>query len=102
MHQRSNNIKSISLTGKIFPFKDGQPVGVVVENVTFLSLFSTEEKLHFSMEMMGVSDYSIKQIDDHTEFLDSIQGSGIRVMLDPYLAIHETEGPVTRFTEIKY
>jgi len=63
----------------------------------FLLVFTTEEKLHLGIKEMGYDgEYKIKQITDIDDFLDSLRGQGVRVMLDPYIV----DGEKTRWTEL--
>ena len=101
MHQRTDKIHELNLTGVVFPWNDNRPVGIMIEDVEFVALYTTVEKLKDSIELMGVKEYSIKQVQDGPEFLSSFEGTGLRIALDPYLHIHEEHGPVTRFMEVK-
>jgi hypothetical protein len=99
MHLGTTTIHSISASGKLMPWKDNQPVGVILENIQFICLYSTKEKLDSDMKEMGVSNYSIKQIYDGVEFMESVRG--YRVMLDPYKTLDDNNRQVTRFLELK-
>lgn len=87
--------KSIVIDGYLLPWRQEQPVSIIVEGVWFIAIFSTMKKLEQSMEFAGVKEYSIKQIDDGIDFIDSIKEQGGRIMLDPYIVNGNT-----RFTEI--
>lgn len=83
-------IKADSLTGKIFPWADEQPVllGMPGSDLLYLPCFSTEEALLALMGRTGSQGFTIKLIEDGNEFLNGIlesPGAGsVRVILDPY------------------
>jgi hypothetical protein len=75
---------------------DEQPCFILIEDVEFIPLFSTEEKLNEHLNFIKYKfETSTKMITDMDDFLDSI--SPYRVALDPYT----TERFTTRFIEIK-
>lgn len=97
MHQLPNSVHAVDLTGKLLPcWHTGQPVLVVLEDDTFLPLFTDVERLHAHMKSSGVQGYKVMHVDHGPSFLASVIGQ-VRVMLDPWF----TDRGTTRFTEVK-
>lgn len=91
-----SNLKTINIDGYLMALYDNDPsdpVLIVIEGQRFLPVYSTAEKLRESMNKINVTDYTIKQITDGRDFLDSV--SNMNVCADPY----EHNGN-TRFTNI--
>lgn len=97
--------KNINVTGYFFAAQPDEELGldqpVLTEfphtPVYFLSIFSTVEKLHQMMKIIGISDYKIKRIMDAKEFTQSIFEAGVRIAADPWI----NDKGNTRFTEVK-
>jgi len=65
-------VTEVTLTGQVFAFKNGQPVLLDLPQLgPSLALFQTVEDLRSYMQQIGVEDYTIKRIDNGTEFLKS-------------------------------
>lgn len=95
-----SNPKSIRVTGCLSPFReDGQPVFFQMpDNPNFwVAVFTTKDKLEESCADLGITDYTIKQVTDGKDFVESIVENGVRIMLDPYAIRSENK---TRWTEI--
>lgn len=75
---------------------DEQPVFIKLEDVVFVAVFTTEEKLTAAARIFNCS-YRIKQIDNGIEFLDSVTPH-VRVMVDPWITAQGN----TRFTEVAF
>jgi hypothetical protein len=100
-----NPDKLLNLTGHLFPWKNiaGHPIGgepillnMIGSNGLFLPTFSDEVKLRACMTRAGVEFDKIKQIMDHSEFLDSVPLE-IVVMSDAWYTL---EGKV-RYREVR-
>ena len=90
--------ESINLTGKVFAWRNEQPV---LMNVTdsphlYVACFSTVEQLQSLYERANISYDSIKSITDGDEFLDSFEDTDIKIILNP----HYTETGRIRYTQI--
>ena len=98
-------LRSVGLTGKIFPWNPStqQPVltHMGASTTYYLACFSKEEDLRATMTRLGITGYTIKQIQDGPEFLSSIPSTygddTLHVILDPYLA---EDGLRTRWTQV--
>lgn len=98
-------VRSIELTGKIFPWdpSTAQPVLTRMgdSKAFYLSCFSKPEDLRATMTRLGITGYTIKQIQDGREFMSSIPstyGEGpLHVILDPYPV---PDGIRTRWTQV--
>jgi len=96
--------KTVKLAGTLLPWLGVQPQLVQVDDCDdfFLPLFSTEEKLRAFMVLLdhrmnrAATRYTIKEVTDGKDFVDSIFEGGVRVMLDPILLDNNR----TRWTEI--
>jgi hypothetical protein len=95
----------VTLEGVLIPWLGLQPQLVQVDDCDdfFLPLFSTEEKLREFMVLLDdrmkriATHYTIKEVTDGFEFLDSIfEHEGVRIMLDPILLDNNR----TRWTEV--
>ena len=94
MRQRSNKVLSVSVTGMaVAIYSGGHPVMLRIEDVEFVVICSTKEKMEQVLAFAGITDAKIQQITDSNEFFDSVRG--IRIMLDPYIYNGNT-----RFTEL--
>jgi len=91
--------KSIEVTGCLSPFRNGQPCFIQMPNNPhfWVAVFSTKDKLEESCADLGITDYTIKQVTDERDFIESIVEGGVRIMLDPYAVRSENK---TRWTEI--
>jgi len=91
--------RSISVTGCLSPFRDGQPCFIQMPgNPHFwVAVFTNKDKLEESCADLGITDYTIKQVTDGKDFIESIVEGGVRIMLDPYAVRSENK---TRWTEI--
>ena len=99
MEQLSPFNKPVKESGYLLPWRKDieQPCLILIENIEFIAVFSTKEKLDAHLERCKYSvETSIKQIDNTDEFLESVLPF-YRVALDPY----PTERMTTRFTELK-
>ena len=75
----------------------GQHVLVILEEICFMPIFSTEQKAKEGLATLRVQGNTrLKQITDTREFLESVVGKEVRVMLDPY-----PKGWNTRFKEVR-
>lgn len=99
----SNQVKTIDITGYLFPWLAGRPLFVQVHGSKdiFLSVFSTKGKLVSHMALCKLAFDSIGRIDHMWEFLNTLPmqfttGERLRVMVDPMV----NEAGNTRFTEI--
>jgi hypothetical protein len=92
--------KSVVLTDCLMPFRDGQPVVIRIPDNPhcWVVVFSTYDKLKASCVDLAVENYTIKQINDGKDFVESVVESGTRVMLDPYIDVVQNK---TRWTEVK-
>jgi len=81
----------INLEGAMLAIHDTfGPVLTLIDNCDdyFLSIFTEVEDLHKHMKYLqqrglGNFEYSVKKIDDPSEFLDSLREAGVRIMLNP-------------------
>lgn len=75
----------INLRGTLFMWADGQPVVIRVPGVEVwcLPVYTSKEKLVASARELALRYESIKQITDHDEFFESIEGVRVEVVLDP-------------------
>ena len=85
--------RDVSLSGCLFAWKEEQPVFMRMPGSTsvYLPIFTMETKLHQAMTDIKIESYSIKKIDNGSEFLSSIP-TEIVVIIDPY----RVEGPEER------
>jgi hypothetical protein len=84
----------VSITGNLMPWNTDRPVMVIIEGQRFVPVYSSEDKLRASMVECGWDqEYTIKQVTDGRDFLDSLNEARVFVCLDPHLV----DG-VTRFT----
>lgn len=75
-----------------------QPKFITIEGVVFLPIFSSEELLRDAQMFLGWEpDLKIKQIEDTSEFLESVLHK-VRVAMDPKIT---PEGN-TRFKELMF
>ena len=96
---------TVSLTGKLIPWKDGQAVllSMPMSPHLYLSCFSTQEKLESILSQAEVEWDKIKEIDDGKEFIVSIiniiknHNQDIIIIIDPYY----TETGTIKFTQVK-
>lgn len=95
MRRLSDEFRRSGVTGMLFLWKDGQPGLISIEGVQLFPVFSTLEKLREHQDRTERWDYSVKQIDDGSAFIASLQGQ-IRLIIDPSIT---PEGN-TRFTEV--
>jgi len=91
--------EDVTLTGKLFPWKNNQPVFLRVPKSPYyyLPCFSTEEKLRDVLKRAGVEFASIKQIQDGPEFLTTEFPPLTKIIIDPYFT---AEGRV-RWVELQ-
>lgn len=65
-------LKEVKLTGQLIPFRNGQPVLIDLPKLgPSLALFKTINDLQLYMQAIGVTGYTVKHVDDGTEFLTS-------------------------------
>ncbi len=94
MRALSDQVRNINITGMFMPWNRDRPVMIRIEGQLFVPIYSAEDKLHASMLECGWrADYTIKQILDGRDFLNSLTEQGLPVCLDPHHV-----GEVTRFT----
>jgi hypothetical protein len=93
----TGKISAVTVTGSLMPWKEGQPVFMMVQGSphTYLPLFSTEEELRQVMGDLGVTDYSMKMVENLEEFLASVPPE-IPVIFNPHRV-----GDKTRWTELQ-
>lgn len=108
MKETGKILSTVDLTGHFFgchmaigrlPDNQGQivlPVAIIIENKTFLPVFTTVEKLKSFFKESNINDYQIKKVLDGIEFLNSVK-NGPSVILDPWT----TPDGNTRFMLIK-
>lgn len=94
-------MKSVSLTGTLFPWDVDQPhfLRMPESHYRYLPCFTDVDKLKAMMARVGIFEYSIKKVEDGREFLTSFEVQGaedIRVILDP----HFIAGGKVRFTQV--
>ena len=92
---------SVSLTGTVFPWHEGQPIFLKMpeSDYLYMACFTDVDKLRAMMVRLKIQDYSIKQVQDVHEFLTSFdvpEASDVRVILDP----HFIAGGKVRFTQV--
>lgn len=91
----------IDLSGMLFLWSHEQPViaRIVGEPRWCLPIFSTKETLDRAVRQFNLVYQSIKQIEDHHEFLASIRESArnLLVILDP-----RQHGAKVRYMDVKY
>jgi hypothetical protein len=99
----SGKLETINLTGMIFPWKDEQPVWLSINGSPdfYLPVFTTPTKLRRAMKIFALPYESVKRIDDHHEFLESIplelyNGVRIRIIIDA----RRSETDTILFTEV--
>jgi len=83
-------VEGIDLTTMVLPFVNGAPFCLLLEGCEdqFLPVFKDVIELRKVMDHlngMGLLPmlYRVKQIDDATEFFDSVREVGVRIMLNP-------------------
>lgn len=89
------------LTGTLFPWEGGLPCFLRIpgSEYEYLPCFTSADKLHEMMAIVGITGYTIKQVEDGPEFLTSFdvpEARNIRVILDP----HFVEGGRLRFFQV--
>ena len=102
-HQVGTPLKSVSLTGTVFPWDGSQPhyLRMPESNYLYLPCFTDVDKLRDMMDRLHIQRYVIKQVDDGPEFLTSFdvpKAEHVRVILDPHFIgegkIRFTQAPV--------
>lgn len=100
----SDELKEVSLTGMLVPWKASQPVllSMPMSDAFYLPAFDSEEGLRSLMGQAAVPFDNIKVIEDGAEFLASIpdhspEGAPLKIILNPRF----TERGTVRFTEIR-
>lgn len=93
--------KSIDLTHALFPWDGESPCYLRMPDSEYLYLpcFTSAEKLRAMMDQVGITGYTIKQIDDGSEFMTSFnvpEAKDIKVILDP----HFVDGGKVRFLQV--
>lgn len=98
-----NELVPTSLTGKLFPYRDGSPVLVAVAGCDdlFIPFFTDEGELRSVLGRLDIAFDRIKQVTDETEFLPSLpivlpSGAALRLLLDPWF----TETGTIRYVEV--
>jgi hypothetical protein len=94
-------VKSVDLTRALLPWDGTKPHFLRMPDSEYLYLpcFTSLDKLQDMMNLVEITGYTIKQVDDMTEFLgsfSSIEADGIKVILDPH---YVGDGKV-RFTQV--
>ena len=95
MRKVSGEIKTFEAEGFLLPWWNEQPVYLLIEGIRLVVIFSSKEKLDGAMSLTGVS-YTIKQVTEGREFLNTLLAQGIRVIADPY----DAQTDKTRFVEL--
>lgn len=83
---RGREFQADDLSGALLPWRGDGPLYLAVNRPAYrycLPCFRDVDALRMFMIRAGVTDYEIKQIDVGAEFLNSFEGSNIRVLLDP-------------------
>ena len=93
--------KEVTLTGTLFPWDGDQPHYLMMpgSDYRYLPCFTSADKLREVMDRVGVSNYTIKQVEDGPDFLtsfDVLEAANVRVILDPYFVA----GGRVRFTQV--
>ena len=97
--QRTNRPpETVTLTGLLFPWRNGQPVLLNVFGSPSLHLFCFKEKSNLLdiCARAGASFDTVKQIDDGPEFLSSVPDE-IVIALNPHFT---PEGKI-RYTQVQ-
>lgn len=92
--KRLSNLYNTSTIGNLIPYQESQPITVLVENIKFIPIFTCIEKLESCMNFLNIKDYTIKEIKNSIDFLNSTIPH-YRIARD----LHIVNGN-TRFTEI--
>jgi hypothetical protein len=96
------NIRPIDLTGYLLLWRPStnQPFFISIPDAdtggTFVAVFHNKASLDRAAALLADSDYSIKCIDDGSDFVESVRAAGVRIAADPYVL----PGPRTRWTEV--
>ena len=97
--QRSDatTIRGVKLTGLFVAFHHAvnAPLVVTIDDEVFVPLFTTRRKMHEVVCTLISGRYRIRQINNESEFIESVRGK-MRVMIDP----HTTALGDTRFSEV--
>jgi hypothetical protein len=96
--KRLSKPKSISIIGYVMALYDNNPstpVLITIEEEMWFPIYSTVDKLEASMKLIGATNYTIKQITNGSDFLESI-GDAVMICADPYIYCGNT-----RFTLVK-
>lgn len=90
--------EEVTLTGKVLPWAQGQPVLLEMPFSIwrYLPLFESPDALKSFMSEAGIEWESIKQVDADHDFLSSFQGTDVKVILNPWY----TEQRRVRFHEV--
>ncbi|HWY34861.1 MAG TPA: hypothetical protein VNX68_09455 [Nitrosopumilaceae archaeon] len=82
----SDEIREDNLTGYVFPWANDRPVlaKMAGNDLSYLLLFATADKLSEFLPKCGIEYQSIKQIDNPVEFIDNLP-KDIVVVYDPYM-----------------
>lgn len=83
MRTRSDR-RQLDISGNLLAVDGDHPVLVKIEGRDFLPIYSCVEKLEASMAEIGVTQYSIKVIDDVGEFMASMSEQNVPVCRDPH------------------
>lgn len=73
--------RPIDLTGYLMPWRNEQPVWIAMEGRQFLPVFSTLDRLIATMDEAHAPAYTVKEITDGFDFLDSVQTCNVCVNL---------------------
>jgi len=94
----------VSLSGKVFPWKNESPVflRMVGSSCLWLPCFSKVDKLRGFLQRIGMSHDRIKVIDNQRDFIERFPRKDgdkeIRFMVDPYF----TEEGKVRFLQVLF
>lgn len=83
---RGNTFKEDDLSGKFLPWAQGAPIYVTSrsnEGQYYLPCFTDIDALRIFMLKAQVFEYDVKRIGVGREFMQSFEGSNIKVVLDP-------------------
>ncbi len=99
---RTDPVAAKDITGHFIGIHpNGSLVTAQMPNGQFFAIiFSTVEKLREILPKIGVTEFTVKTIDDKQIFVNDTLSQGFRIMCDPYFVTAENGSTSTRWTEI--
>lgn len=82
------NGKPVSINGLLCVYRNGEPLQVSLpegQNRSWITIFTTRQKLDEQMRVIKVPIYEVKVITDEQEFMASVRENGVGVMYDPHI-----------------